>query len=154
MHRPENSPCILIAEDDPDDQLMIQEAFEDNFSECQLRFVQNGVELIQFLLSELKAPETGAKFLPDLILLDLNMPLKDGRQALLEIESEPRFQQIPVAVLTTSSDAEDADFCRAHGARYFLSKPTTYSELARMVVALKQQWPKCLDTTRKEHRCP
>ena len=119
-----------------------------------MRFVPNGVELIRFLFRQLKAPESVATFLPDLILLDLNMPLKDGRQALLEIESESGFQQIPIAVLTTSSDPEDAEFCRAHGARYFLSKPTTYSELARMIVTLRQQWPKCLETTCKEHRCP
>lgn len=144
-------PCILIAEDDPDDQLMIQEAFEDNFSECRLRFVPNGVELIRVLFDQLNAPDSRHTFLPDLILLDLNMPLKDGRQALLEIEAEQGFQQIPIAVLTTSSDVEDAEFCRAHGARYFLSKPTTYGELARMVVTLKNRWPQCLKSTYKEH---
>src|SRR5690554_5967749 len=101
-------PRILIAEDDPDDQLMLQDAFEETCKHCQLRFVSDGVELMGLLLDEVNAVP-----LPDLLLLDLNMPLKDGRQALVEIRSEPALQQLPTVILTTSKNDEDREIGRA-----------------------------------------
>jgi len=128
-------PVILIAEDDPDDQLMLQDAFEETCEHCQLRFVSDGVELMALLLGE-----EGPGPLPDLLLLDLNMPLKDGRQSLVEIRSEPTLQKLPTVILTTSRNDEDRAFCLAQGANDYLVKPSSYTELIEIVKALETWW--------------
>lgn len=128
-------PVILIAEDDPDDQLMLQDAFEETCEHCQLRFVSDGVELMGLLLDEVNAVP-----LPDLLLLDLNMPLKDGRQALVEIRSEPALQQLPTVILTTSKNDEDRAFCLGQGANDYLVKPSSYTELIEIVKSLETWW--------------
>ena len=128
-------PRILIAEDDPDDQLMLQDAFEETCKHCQLRFVSDGVELMGLLLDEVNAVP-----LPDLLLLDLNMPLKDGRQALVEIRSEPALQQLPTVILTTSKNDEDRAFCLGQGANDYLVKPSSYTELIEIVKSLETWW--------------
>src|SRR5690554_4833773 len=116
-------PVILIAEDDPDDQLMLLDAFEETCEHCQLRLV-----------------DEGPRPLPDLLLLDLNMPMKDGRQSLVEIRSAPALQQLPTVILTTSRNDEDRAFCLAQGANDYLVKPSSYSELIEIVKALETWW--------------
>ncbi|MBC7183921.1 MAG: response regulator, partial [Marinobacter sp.] len=93
-------PRILIAEDDPDDRLLLSEAFAERFADSELTFVQNGEELLATLAG-------GDRSRPDLILLDLNMPLKDGRATLHELKTDPLLQQIPAIILTTSMAEED-----------------------------------------------
>ncbi|MGM0951535.1 MAG: response regulator [Pseudomonadota bacterium] len=128
---------ILIAEDDPDDQLMLQDAFEESCRHCELRFVCDGVELLDCLTV---INQNADSQLPDLLLLDLNMPLKDGRQALLEIRANPAFSTLPVVVMTTSKSDEDRTDCLAEGANDYLVKPTTYRELLTTVQSLKTYW--------------
>ncbi|GGC68163.1 response regulator [Marinobacter halophilus] len=132
------NPVILIADDDPDDQLLIQEAFAERCANCQLCFVANGVELMGYLRGA--APESELSTdcpLPDLLLLDLNMPLKDGRQALLEIRADPALRELPTIVLTTSGNDEDKAFCLAQGANDYIVKPSRYTELLTIVTSLK-----------------
>ncbi|ERP87091.1 hypothetical protein Q666_03655 [Marinobacter sp. ES-1] len=135
MTRSNRPPVILIAEDDPDDQLMLQDAFEETCEHCQLQFVSDGVELMTLLLD---AQSRGQ--LPDLLLLDLNMPLKDGRQSLAEIRSEAALQQLPTVILTTSRNDEDRAFCLARGANDYLVKPSSYTELIDIVKSLATWW--------------
>ncbi len=78
--------------------------------------------------------------MPDLLLLDLNMPLKDGRQSLQEIKSDPRLQELPTVVMTTSSDQDDRDFCQQRGANDYIVKPRKYSDLLDVVESLTKQW--------------
>lgn len=135
------NPVILIAEDDPDDQLMLQDAFEETCEHCQLQFVCDGVELMDFLRGDPGAatPMAGGA-LPNLLLLDLNMPLKDGRQSLVEIRTEPALQKLPTVILTTSKNDEDRAFCLAQGANDYIVKPSRYTELLDIVKSLETYW--------------
>jgi len=132
------TPLVLIADDDADDQLMIREAFAEQCNECQLCFVSNGVELMTWLKDQESMPP-GCP-LPDLLLLDLNMPLKDGRQSLVEIRSDPVLKALPTVVLTTSRNDEDKHYCLSHGADDYIVKPSRYTELLHIVESLKTYW--------------
>lgn len=123
-------PIVLIADDDADDLLLITEAFSERCSECRIRFAQDGVQLMHMLDSEE----------PDLILLDLNMPLMDGRKALQKIKGSPRLRKIPTIVMTTSDDEEDIRFCYDAGVNSYIVKPPSYSDLLDIVTILKSYW--------------
>lgn len=133
-------PLILIADDDPDDQLLIREAFEERCKNCQLCFVSNGVELMTLLRGDAAQALPKGSPVPDLILLDLNMPLKDGRQALTEIRSDPALSQLPTVILTTSKNEDDVNFCQSRGANDYIVKPNSYSDLLAIVESLKPYW--------------
>jgi CheY-like chemotaxis protein len=124
-------PTVLIADDDPDDRLMMKEAFAERYRECRLSFAQDGVQLMRMLNRDEH---------PDLILLDLNMPLKDGREALQEIKASSALRHIPTIVLTTSVDEDDIRFCYGAGASSYIAKPSTYSEILDVVSGLKSDW--------------
>ncbi|MCG2580137.1 MAG: response regulator [Marinobacter sp.] len=146
MNSQDVSPFVLVADDDPDDRLLIQDAFDERCRECRLCFVRDGEELMRFLNGDpgVATPESCCG-LPDLILLDLNMPLKDGRQALQEIKSDPRLRKLPTVVLTTSRGEDDVDECYGRGANSYIIKPTRYSELLDVAESLKKYW---VDTVR------
>ncbi len=137
MEMADDKALILIAEDDPDDQLMLQDAFEESCRHCQLRFVCDGVELLDCLTVISQNADTR---LPDLLLLDLNMPLKDGRQALLEIRANPAFNTLPVVIMTTSNNDDDRNDCLAGGANDYLVKPASYRALLNTVRSLQTYW--------------
>src|SRR5436305_10219547 len=98
---------ILMADDDPDDRQLTKEAFEEARLANDLRFVEDGVELLDYLHRRGKYADPASAPRPGLILLDLNMPRKDGREALRELKTDPRFRTIRVIVLTTSKAEED-----------------------------------------------
>src|ERR1035437_4418011 len=100
---------ILIAEDDADDRFLLQSAFEENRFNDKLHFVENGVELIDYLNTFI-LNDTGAK-VPHFILLDLNMPKKDGREVLKEIKQNPVLKRIPVIILSTTNNEQDMRRC-------------------------------------------
>jgi CheY-like chemotaxis protein len=131
---------ILMAEDDPDDRLLVEEAFEESRLANDLYFVKDGIELLNYLRRQGKyiSPET-APF-PDLILLDLNMPRMDGREALEEIKADPRLKRIPVVVLTTSQAEEDILRSYDIGASGFVSKPVSFEGLVEVIKALSIYW--------------
>lgn len=135
-------PIILIADDDPDDRLMMKEAFAERCHDCQICFAHDGVQLMQFLngLEQLPDYPDAPSVCPDLILLDLNMPLKDGREALREIKSDPRLRIIPIIVMTTSANEDDIRFCYDSGANSYIIKPSSYSGLLAMVSSLTTYW--------------
>lgn len=93
---------------------------------------------MEFLLKRVKASE--GRDLPDLVLLDLNMPLKDGRQALLEIKSTPALRHIPVIILTTSQEERDIAFTKKAGADSFVTKPATFAEWVKIMENLAEAW--------------
>ena len=130
-------PTILVAEDDPDDQILLRDAFEERLADCKLCFVSNGVELMDRLKHRTSKPDP---VLPDLLLMDLNMPLKDGRQSLREIRSNPGLRHLPTVVMTTSKSEEDRSYCLSHGADAFIVKPASYTDLLDIVDSLRGYW--------------
>lgn len=128
---------LLIADDDPDDRLLAQEAMEESRVLNDLHFVEDGEELMDYLHRRGKYAQAPR---PGLILLDLNMPRKDGRQALQEIKSDPGLRRIPVVVLTTS-DAE-RDILRTYdlGASSYITKPVTFQGLIEVMQTLQKYW--------------
>ena len=132
-------PMILMAEDDADDCLLMQDAITEAGYTGQIRFVHDGQELMDHLLHRGKHANTDAPR-PDLILLDLNMPRKDGREALAEIRHHPELRRLPVVVFTTSK--ADTDIARVYelGANSFVTKPVAFDALVNTVKSLANYW--------------
>ncbi len=128
---------ILLADDDPDDRLMAKEAFEESRLANPLEMVEDGEELMQYLLRQGKYAD---KPKPGMILLDLNMPRKDGREALREIKSHPELKRIPVIILTTSKSEEDILRTYDLGVNSFITKPVTFEGLVEVVKVLGKYW--------------
>jgi len=131
-----NQVPILIADDDQDDCQMIKEALQESRLLNQLHFVHDGEELIKYLNFKLEKGHP----LPGLILLDLNMPRKDGREALKEIKSNPHLRQIPVVVLTTSKAEEDIFKTYDLGVNSFITKPIAFESLVQIMHTLGRYW--------------
>ncbi|HRE52113.1 MAG TPA: response regulator [Flavitalea sp.] len=131
-HNPKN--LVFIVDDDPDDRQIILDAFLENNARMDYVFVENGEELARILSSC-----SDAEY-PSLILLDLNMPGMLGMQVLKEIKGDPRFNHIPVIILTTSSLSSDRMNSYDLGANCFLSKPASYSELVSLTGAIARLW--------------
>jgi len=131
---------ILMADDDEDDRLLTSEAMEEARLINDLRFVEDGVELLDYLRREGAYGQPGAAPRPGLILLDLNMPRMDGRTALQHIKADPILRRIPVVVLTTSKAEEDIMRSYDLGAASFITKPVTFSALVNLVSTLDRYW--------------
>jgi CheY-like chemotaxis protein len=131
---------FLMADDDPDDRLLIKEAFEESLVSNSIYFVEDGVELMDYLRHQDKFSDPHTAPMPDLILLDLNMPRKDGREALAEIKSDPNLRYIPVVVLTTSKAEEDIIRSYDIGAASYITKPVTFDGLVNAIRGLGQYW--------------
>ena len=137
---PETSkPVVLVADDDADDRLLLSVAISGEFTGCELRFVENGEELMEYLLRRNAYAQTDPPK-PGLILLDLNMPKKDGRQALIEIRSDDTLRDIPVVVWTTSRVEDDKLFCAEAGASDYVSKPNNFIDLETAVKGIIKSW--------------
>ncbi|MBU2600868.1 MAG: response regulator [Actinobacteria bacterium] len=129
-----------MAEDDPDDRMLVAEALRESRLSNELRFVRDGEELLEYLQRRggYTAPEPAPR--PGLILLDLNMPRKDGREALQEIKADRGLRSIPVVVLTTSQAEEDVLGTYELGVAGFITKPTAFADLAATVKVLGRYW--------------
>ena len=140
MTNPNRSITILMAEDDPDDRLLTNQALKDQRLANDLRFVEDGEELLDYLHHRGRYADPATSPRPGLILLDLNMPRKDGREALAEIKADPRLRRIPVVVLTTSKAEEDILRSYDLGANSYVTKPVTFEGLASAIKILGQYW--------------
>ena len=129
-----------MADDDPDDRLLIKEAFQESLISNSIYFVEDGVELMDYLRRQDKFENPSDAPTPDLILLDLNMPRKDGREALAEIKSDPQSEIHPVVVLTTSKAEEDIMRSYDIGAASYITKPVTFDGLVEAIKGLGQYW--------------
>jgi len=127
---------ILVAEDDEEDRMLLQDALDEVKIKHAVNFVSNGQELIDSLNSYL----IEKKQLPDLILLDLNMPKKDGREALNEIKLNEKLRTIPIIILSTSNDKEDILNTYNLGGNSFITKPASYSSLLSIAKEIKKYW--------------
>jgi len=131
---------ILMADDDPDDRLLTKEALEGIDSISQLDFVEDGVQLMAYLHRHGQYEHLQGSPLPALILLDLNMPKKNGLETLQEIKSDPHLRRIPIVVLTTSEVAADVYKSYDNGANSFISKSVTLSSLVEIVQEIGNYW--------------
>ena len=131
---------ILMADDDPDDRQLTKEAFEEAKLANDLRFVEDGVELLDYLHRRGKYADPANSPRPGLILLDLNMPRKDGREALAEIKQDARFRTIRVIILTTSKAEEDILRTYNLSAASYITKPVTFESLVDVVKTLGKYW--------------
>jgi CheY-like chemotaxis protein len=130
---------ILLVDDDEDDRYLTREAFHQHYPASRISFAEDGEDLMDFL--NYKGRYTQADHtLPELILLDLNMPRKDGREALREIKADEQFRHIPIVVLTTSDAKDDVETSYFNGANSFITKPPTFQRLSEVTKAIGQYW--------------
>lgn len=140
MEQMKKSITILIADDDPDDRFITKEAFKEAGLINDLRFVEDGEELMDYLYQRGKYHDAKSAPRPGLILLDLNMPKKDGREALREIKADESLRRIPVVVLTTSKAEEDIAHAYNLGSNSYITKPVSFNSLLTTLKALANYW--------------
>jgi CheY-like chemotaxis protein len=131
---------ILMADDDVDDRMLTKEALEESRVRNNLYFVEDGEELLDYLNRRGKFADAEQAPRPGLILLDLNMPRKDGREALREIKANPDLRRIPIVIMTTSKAEEDIFRSYDLGANSFITKPVTFERLVELMRTLGQYW--------------
>ncbi len=147
-----DSISILIADDDADDRMMAKEALE----ECRLAnpidFVEDGIELLAYLRGQ--GPYAGsAARKPGFIILDLNMPKMDGREALREIKADPALRRIPVVVMTTSQAEEDIYRTYDLGVNSFVTKPVTFDGLVAVMRTMGAYWIEIVELPETDRSC-
>lgn len=131
---------ILLADDDADDRMLTRDALAESRVANDLRLVEDGEELMDYLHRRGKYADAATSPRPGLILLDLNMPRKDGREALREIKGEPSLRHIPIVVLTTSKAEEDIYRTYDLGVNSFITKPVSFQGLVAVMKALGKYW--------------
>ncbi|WP_306643331.1 response regulator [Sanyastnella coralliicola] len=130
-------PDILIAEDDADDRLILEDALSDLDSSITYQFAKNGEEVISYLQ---QSQAEDSKTLPRIILLDLNMPKMDGRQTLEVIKQNHAFRNIPILIFTTSENTDDIELTYSLGANSYITKPSHYNELKDIAQQIEKYW--------------
>jgi CheY-like chemotaxis protein len=149
--RMERKPIvILLADDDEEDRMLACDALAESRLSNDITCVTDGEDLMDYLNHRGKYAPPAEAPRPGLILLDLNMPKKDGREALREIKSDPTLRQIPVVVMTTSKAHEDIFQCYDSGASSFISKPVTFEGLIEVMKGLGRYWFEIIDLPRQE----
>ena len=139
MSRKKEDIHIHMAEDDEDDRLMFKEAMQESRVANKITFSVDGQDLIDFLRRE-GPHKTSSEPMPDLILLDLNMPRMDGREALQIIKSDPDLKRIPVLILTTSKAESDIHSTYNEGANSFITKPVSFQGLVGAIHTITDYW--------------
>jgi CheY-like chemotaxis protein len=140
MRDPGQPITILLADDDEEDRMLTAGALEESRVVNDLRFVEDGDELLDYLYQRGKYSDPSSSPPPGLILLDLNMPRKDGREALREIKADPDLRRIPIVVLTTSKAEEDIYRTYDLGANSFVTKPVSFDGLVNVMRDIGRYW--------------
>lgn len=130
---------ILLVEDNPADARLIEEVFRDNELENKLYVVKDGVNAMDFLN---KANEYYEVPTPDIIMLDLNLPRKDGREVLREVKENENLKSIPIVILTTSSAKEDVIKTYNNHANCYITKPVDFDQFLKVITAIEDFWLK------------
>jgi CheY-like chemotaxis protein len=136
---------LLMADDDEEDRLLARDALRESRLLNDLRFVEDGEELMDYLHQRGRYTDPERAPRPGLILLDLNMPRKDGREALAEIKADPSLKKIPVVIMTTSKSEEDIVRSYLDGANSFIVKPVTFEGLVEVMRAVGHYWLDIVD---------
>jgi two-component system, response regulator len=150
MKNPVAAITILMADDDPDDRMLTRHAFAASHLANDLRFAEDGEEVMDYLKRRGRFRDPADAPRPGLILLDLNMPRKDGREALREIKGDPDLRRIPVVVLTTSR--EEADIHRSYdlAASSYITKPVTFESLVHVIRSIGKYWLEIVELPRDD----
>ena len=119
---------MLLVEDDSDDVQLLEEALRDNNIDCEMEVIMEGDKVMPYLIS--------ADILPDIIVMDFNLPKIHGKEVLVSIRSSPALRSIPVVVLTTSASPHDVQFAQQNGANKFITKPSTIHGFTAAVQAI------------------
>ncbi len=140
MHNHHQPITILLADDDPEDRMLTREALQESRCANRLDTVEDGEELLDYLHRRGKFASLNGAPMPGLILLDLNMPRKDGREALREIKGDPKLRRIPIVVLTTSKAEEDIYRTYDLGVNSFITKPVKFEGLVELMRTVSYYW--------------
>jgi len=151
MHNLTRPFTIVLADDDEDDRLLAQDAMAAAGSHYACTTVSDGQELLDFLRHSGKYEITKAMPLPSVILLDLNMPILDGRETLKQLKQDPVLSSIPVVILSTSANDEDIQQGYHLGASSYMIKPTEFSTLVDMMKTFNQYWFECAAIPKNQH---
>ena len=138
---------VLLVEDNPSDVYLTQVAFRRSHTESEIHVVEDGIQAMAFLRQEL--PYANAPR-PDLVLLDLNLPRKDGYKVLAEMKADPDLRRIPVIVLTTSTAEADIDRCYESYANCYIAKPVDFDEFERVIQEIESFWFQCATLPRRD----
>lgn len=136
--------CVLVAEDNPDDALLMQRAFKSQGLNNPLRIVNDGVELLQYLRGEAAFADRAAHPYPNIMVLDLKMPRMNGFEVLQWLDQNEDFRVIPTLVWSSSADARDVKRAYCLGANGYLVKPTDFQKFKQMVGDVMRYWDHCL----------
>ena len=136
---------VLVADDDPDHCRLTEEAWKETHVGLNLRFVHDGDDLLDYLYRRGRYSDSLHSPRPGAILLDLNMPKKSGREALLEIKSDPTFSRIPIVILTTSKNATDMYQTSMLGVNGFITKPKSFTGYMELMKNLVTHWTEVVD---------
>lgn len=145
---------ILIADDDPDDRQLTKEAFDEAKVTNDLRFVEDGVEVFEYLSRKGKFADPVSSPWPSILLLDLNMPRMDGREVLEKLKGEEKYHPIRVIVMTTSKAEEDILKSYKLAASSYITKPITFEALVQVVQALGRYWLEIVELPENETPSP
>ncbi|MET0244800.1 MAG: response regulator [Flavitalea sp.] len=130
---------ILIADDDADDRYLLETAFSEKGYTEKIEFVENGVEVLNYL-DQIKGSSDAETRYPKFVLLDLNMPKKDGREVLRAMKENPEFKKIPVIVFTTTRNESEIRRCYELGANTYIIKPVSFDALLSVVENIRSYW--------------
>jgi len=134
---------ILLVEDNPADVEINLEAFRRSQKGNRIYVCRDGEEALEFVFQRGRYAKPGAAPRPDLVLLDLNLPKKNGLEVLVQIKTNDALRDIPVIILTTSDRDEDVRRCYLHGANNYLTKPVQFDECVKLVAQIQQYWLEC-----------
>lgn len=140
MRPAKSSPVILMVDDDPDAYFLVRAALEENGARTQLHLCNGVQELSDYLFYCGKHGDCGPNPFPSLILLDLNMSGKNGKEALTALKTDPYVRHIPVVVYTNSTENEDIVSCYRLGANTYIPKPSTFESLVETVAIVSKYW--------------
>ena len=147
------TPVILMAEDDADDRLLARDALAETQVAGDLHFVESGEELLDYLWHRGKHRDAASSPRPGLILLDLNMPKKDGREVLRELKADPDLRRIPVVVFTTSVADTDIAVVYELGANSFITKPVRFDALCKVMKTISEYWFGTVESAAPKQEC-
>lgn len=136
----EQTRTILMVDDDAEDCMLVRDAIRETGRRCELRFVRDGEELDEYIHRTGEYEQAGAAPRPDLILMDLKMPRKDGRDTLRDLKADASWRRIPVIVLTSSAAEDDVDFCYSLGVNSYFRKPSNFRDLVALLDMIGKYW--------------
>ena len=131
---------LVMVDDDEDDCILVQQSLTEACFQCTFRYVHSGSEMMEYLHQRGAYRDMGTAPVPDLILLDLNLPGMSGREALTRLKTDPRFRAIPVIILTTSREVEDVKICYDLGANSYITKQPSFEGLSASIRTLMDYW--------------